>query len=197
MLTRRKLIMGAVATALAGLGATPALARDERLLADIRYGVSDALVRDYIRDRYEDGRWDGHYWYYGGHRYTPHEYGRYWAEEYHRHPPKKPKKRKKPHPHHRDWDDDDDDDDRRRRRPVLPAEEVLLRRGPEVRRLHRAPRPVLPITLISESLSPTQMPTKCRRSSPTEDRRSFYCDGCTVMYFCFELFGLSGAVIRS
>ena len=95
----------------AGLGATPALARDERLLADILYGVSDALVRDYIRDRYEDGRWDGHYWYYGGHRYTPHEYGRYWAEEYHRHPPKKPKKRKKPHPHHRDWDDDDDDDD--------------------------------------------------------------------------------------
>lgn len=75
MLTRRKLIMGAVATALAGLGATPALARDERLLADILYGVSDALVRDYIRDRYEDGRWDGHYWYYGGHRYTPHEYG--------------------------------------------------------------------------------------------------------------------------
>lgn len=59
MLTRRKLIMGAVATALAGLGATPALARDERLLADILYGVSDALVRDYIRDRYEDGRWDG------------------------------------------------------------------------------------------------------------------------------------------
>lgn len=119
MLTRRKLIMGAVATALAGLEATPALARDERLLADILYGVSDALVRDYIRDRYEDGRWDGHYWYYGGHRYTPHEYGRYWAEEYHRHPPKKPKKRKKPHPHHRDWDDDDDDDDddRRRRRP--------------------------------------------------------------------------------
>lgn len=56
MLTRRKLIMGAVATALVGLGATPALARDERLLADILYGVSDALVRDYIRDRYEDGR---------------------------------------------------------------------------------------------------------------------------------------------
>ena len=99
MLTRRKLIMGAVATALVGLGATPALARDERLLADILYGVSDALVRDYIRDRYEDGRWDGHYWYYGGHRYTPHEYGRYWAEEYHRQPPKKPKKRKKPHHH--------------------------------------------------------------------------------------------------
>ena len=109
MLTRRKLIMGAVATALVGLGATPALARDERLLADILYGVSDALVRDYIRDRYEDGRWDGHYWYYGGHRYTPHEYGRYWAEDYHRQPPKKPKKRKKPHPHPRDWDDDDDD----------------------------------------------------------------------------------------
>lgn len=115
MLTRRKLIMGAVATALVGLGATPALARDERLLVDILYGVSDALVRDYIRDRYEDGRWDGHYWYYGGHRYTPHEYGRYWAEEYHRQPPKKPKKRKKPHPHPRDWDDDDDDDDDRRR----------------------------------------------------------------------------------
>lgn len=113
MLTRRKLIMGAVATALAGLGATPALARDERLLADILYGVSDALVRDYIRDRYEDGRWDGHYWYYGGHRYTLHEYGRYWAEEYHRHPPKKPKKRKKPHPHEEEpLHDDDADEDR-------------------------------------------------------------------------------------
>ena len=55
MLTRRKLIMGAVATALAGLGATPALARDERLLADILYGVSDALTRDYIR-RHLSGR---------------------------------------------------------------------------------------------------------------------------------------------
>ena len=51
MLTRRKLIMGAVATALVGLGATPALARDERLLADILYGVSDALVRDCARAR--------------------------------------------------------------------------------------------------------------------------------------------------
>lgn len=134
MLTRRKLIMGAVATALVGLGATPALARDERLLADILYGVSDALVRDYIRDRYEDGRWDGHYWYYGGHRYTPHEYGRYWAEEYHRQPPKKPKKRKKPHPHPRDWDDDDDDDDDRRRphhRPPPPPPPHLGMTGAE------------------------------------------------------------------
>ena len=99
MLTRRKLIMGAVATALVGLGATPALARDERLLADILYGVSDALVRDYIRDIH----WR--------------------AEEYPRQPPKKPKKRKKPHPHPRDWDDDDDDDDDRRRphhRPPPP-----------------------------------------------------------------------------
>lgn len=103
MLTRRKLIMGAVATALVGLGATPALARDERLLADILYGVSDALVRDYIRDRYEDGRWDGHYWYYGGRRYTAAEYGRYWSKHYEeRREPKKPSGPAKPpqHPQH-------------------------------------------------------------------------------------------------
>lgn len=125
MLSRRKLIIGAVAAACAGLGAMPASARDDRLLADILYGVSDALIRDYIRDHYEDGRWDGRYWHYNGHRYTPHEYGRYWAEEYSHHRPKH-WKRKKPHPHHRDrdddddWDDDWDDDDRRRPHRLPP-----------------------------------------------------------------------------
>lgn len=107
MFSRRKIIMAAAATAAAALCAAPASARDDRLLADILRGVSDALVRDYIRDRYEDGRWDGHYWHYNGHRYTPQEYGRYWANEYDRRP-HKPKKPKKPHPHQGDrWDDDD------------------------------------------------------------------------------------------
>lgn len=62
MLTRRKLVLGAALAAL--VPAAPALAAPDPLLADILYGVSDALIRDYIYRNYEYGRWDGRYWWY-------------------------------------------------------------------------------------------------------------------------------------
>lgn len=69
MLTRRKLVLGAALAALVPVA--PALAAPDPLLADILYGVSDALIRDYIYRNYEYGRWDGRYWWYRGNRYTP------------------------------------------------------------------------------------------------------------------------------
>lgn len=69
MLTRRKLVLGAALAVL--VPAAPALAAPDPLLADILYGVSDALIRDYIYRNYEYGRWDGRYWWYRGNRYTP------------------------------------------------------------------------------------------------------------------------------
>ena len=59
MLTRRKLVLGAALAALVPVA--PALAAPDPLLADILYGVSDALIRDYIYRNYEYGRWDGRY----------------------------------------------------------------------------------------------------------------------------------------
>ena len=132
MLTRRKLIMGAVATALVGLGATPALARDERLLADILYGVSDALVRDYIRDRYEDGRWTattGTTADTATRRTSTAATGLRNITASRRRSPRSARSRiRSP----RDWDDDDDDDDDRRRPPpAAPASTSLGMTGAE------------------------------------------------------------------
>lgn len=45
MLTRRKVVFGA---ALAAVVPASAFAAPDPLLADILYGVSDALIRDYI-----------------------------------------------------------------------------------------------------------------------------------------------------
>ena len=84
-------------------------AADERLLAEILHGVTDVLIEDYIREKYGEGRWDGRYWWYDGHRYSPREYRIYWEEDYRRHP--------KWRPRHWKHDDDDDDDDDDRRRP--------------------------------------------------------------------------------
>lgn len=113
MLTRRKLLVAIGVSA--ALPAMPAIARDDALLADILHGVSDALIRDYIRDHYEEGRWDGRHWYLHGHRYSPREYRVYLVEEYHRHPGWKPKHWKRKH---KDLDDDwDDDDHPRHHRP--------------------------------------------------------------------------------
>ena len=78
MLNRRKVLFGAAALMAAALPAMPVMASDSRLLADILAGVSDALTRDYIRRHYQEGRWDGRHWNYGGRRYTAAEYGRYW-----------------------------------------------------------------------------------------------------------------------
>ena len=68
--SRRRLIQGA--TAVLAVGAVPgiALANADSLLADILIGVGDAIKRDYIREHYGRGRWDGHYWHYEGRRYT-------------------------------------------------------------------------------------------------------------------------------
>ena len=79
MLNRRKVLFAAALMA-AALPAMPVMASDSRLLADILAGVSDALTRDYIRKHYQEGRWDGSHWNYGGRRYTAAEYGRYWSK---------------------------------------------------------------------------------------------------------------------
>lgn len=68
MLNRRKVLFGAAALMAAALPAMPVMASDSRLLADILAGVSDALTRDYIRRHYQEGRWDGSHWNYGGRR---------------------------------------------------------------------------------------------------------------------------------
>ena len=82
MLNRRKVLFGAAALMAAALPAMPVMASDSWLLADILAGVSDALTRDYIRRHYQEGRWDGSHWNYGGRRYTAAEYGRYWSKHY-------------------------------------------------------------------------------------------------------------------
>lgn len=97
MLTRRKLVLGAALAVL--VPATPALAAPDPLLADILYGVSDALIRDYIYRNYEYGRWDGRYWWYRGNRYTPATYRRFWIDDYYRHYP--PPAHRPPPPGHR------------------------------------------------------------------------------------------------
>lgn len=86
-LTRRHFLIGT--TAVFALGSVPglALANSDALLADILVGVGDALMRDWIRDNYGRGRWDGRYWVYEGRRYTPHEYRDYWLSHYQPPPP--------------------------------------------------------------------------------------------------------------
>ena len=84
ILTRRRILQTSVA-ALA-LTSVPCLAlahsHSDQLLADILIGVGDALQREWIRDNYGHGHWDGHYWNYGGHRYTPLEYRDFWLSRY-------------------------------------------------------------------------------------------------------------------
>ena len=85
---RTLLISGFAALVTSGLS-LPAFAASDRLLDDILIGITDALVRDYVRDHYREGQWDGKYWHYNGRRYTPEEYGRFMRNEYSKkHPPK-------------------------------------------------------------------------------------------------------------
>lgn len=93
--SRRHLIQGA--TAVLALGAVPgiALANADSLLADILIGVGDAMKRDYIREHYGRGRWDGHYWHYEGRRYTPTQYRDFWLSRYE---PPAPRPRPQPRP---------------------------------------------------------------------------------------------------
>ncbi len=101
ILTRRHLL--STVAAAAALGAVPALAfaNSDALLADILVGVGDALRRDYIRENYGRGRWDGRCWIYEGRRYTPREYRDFWLARYqppHRPAPPPPKPRPAPPP---------------------------------------------------------------------------------------------------
>lgn len=114
ILTRRRILQTSVA-ALA-LTSVPCLAlahsHSDQLLADILIGVGDALQREWIRDNYGHGHWDGHYWNYGGHRYTPLEYRDFWLSRYQppappppppprpAAPPPPPPRRPGPPPHH-------------------------------------------------------------------------------------------------
>ena len=88
MIARRTLILFTAASL--GLAATGAQASDE-LLGDILRGVADALTRDYIRKHYREGRWDGHHWWYDGHRYSVDEYRRFLADRAKPRPPQPPK----------------------------------------------------------------------------------------------------------
>ena len=85
MLTRRQFLAACGALPAAGLSASPAFAHDPRLLEDILYGVSDALIRGYIRDHYGEGRWDGNHWWYDGRRYSIIEYRNLLIDRYSHH----------------------------------------------------------------------------------------------------------------
>ena len=97
MTTRRTLLTAGFAAALCTGSSVPAFASD-RLLEDILYGISDALVREYVRKHYREGEWDGRYWYRDGRRFTPEEYGRYFRDEYEREHRQPPKQRPQPQP---------------------------------------------------------------------------------------------------
>lgn len=105
MTTRRKLIFGTAVLLAAGSWAGVASAASDELLADLLYGVTDALTREYIREHYREGRWDGHRWYYDGRWYSRDAYRRFLAERAaasHRPPPPPPPAHQPPrHPAHR------------------------------------------------------------------------------------------------
>lgn len=101
MTTRRKLIFGTAVLLAAGGWAGVASAASDELLADLLYGVTDALTREYIREHYREGRWDGHRWYYDGRWYSREAYRRFLAERaaaFHRPPPPPPPRPAPPPP---------------------------------------------------------------------------------------------------
>ncbi len=89
MLTKRQFLLGGIALATASF-MSPTMASSAALLDDILHGVSDALVREYIREHYREGRWDGSHWVVSDHRYTPHEYAVFLERRYRRHHPAHP-----------------------------------------------------------------------------------------------------------
>ena len=100
MLNRRHLLQAAVATVAVGAVPGLAFANSDALLADILVGVGDALRRDYIREHYRRGRWDGHYWIYEGRRYSPLQYRDFWLSRYQPPPPPPPRPAPPPPPPH-------------------------------------------------------------------------------------------------
>lgn len=80
MITRRRAFLGIMSIATlscAGLASTPAMAADDRLLADILAGITDAVARNYIREHWREGHWDGRRWSCRGRYFTMDEYRDY------------------------------------------------------------------------------------------------------------------------
>lgn len=73
MISRRFLFSAGAATVLGGWAGLASASTDE-LLSDILRGVADAVTREYIRDHYREGRWDGRHWWRDGRRFTVDEY---------------------------------------------------------------------------------------------------------------------------
>lgn len=112
MLSRRNILMGAALSALLP-AAAPAFARNDPLLEDILYGVTDALIRDHIRRHYDRGRWDGRYWWYREVRYSVPAYRRYWIDDYHRRYEREARRYEREA--RREWRDERREERRRRR----------------------------------------------------------------------------------
>ncbi len=93
MISRRTIVFGSACVAATSLVPGLAFARpaSDRLLDDILIGISDAVVRNYIRDHYHEGRWDGRYWWHEGRRYTVDEYRHYLSNRARPAPPPPPR----------------------------------------------------------------------------------------------------------
>ena len=96
MLTRRSVLFGAAAFALGGFSAIPAYANSSDLLNDILIGITDAVTRNYIREHWREGRWDGHYWWYSGNRYSMDEYRHFLSARARPTPPPPPQPQPRP-----------------------------------------------------------------------------------------------------
>ena len=96
MLTRRSLLFGAAAFALGGFSAIPAYANSSDLLNDILIGITDAVTRNYIREHWREGRWDGHYWWHSGNRYSMDEYRHFLSARARPTPPPPPQPQPRP-----------------------------------------------------------------------------------------------------
>lgn len=96
--SRRHFLIGTAAAVAIGSLPAVALANSDALLADILVGVGDAMKRDWIREHYRRGHWDGRCWIYEGRRYSPLQYRDFWLSRYQAPPPPPP--RPAPRPHH-------------------------------------------------------------------------------------------------
>lgn len=95
--SRRHFLIGTAAAVAIGSLPAAALANSDALLADILVGVGDAMKRDWIREHYRRGHWDGRCWIYEGRRYSPLQYRDFWLSRYQAPPPPP---RPAPRPHH-------------------------------------------------------------------------------------------------
>lgn len=95
--SRRHFLIGTAAAVAIGSLPAAALANSDALLADILVGVGDAMKRDWIREHYRRGHWDGRCWIYEGRRYSPLQYRDFWLSRYQAPPPPP---RPAPQPHH-------------------------------------------------------------------------------------------------